>query len=156
MSLFIVLRDSRTTILAIGLSVTFCVAALLPFLVLLLAQRQRAAVTMNEARIAKETFSHTLGIVCHELRNPVHALKGILVFGSNPEGSNPGGLSAADVAQALECVDTIAGVLNDVVEMQRTDVVSPLQVLWFHQCCSVKLPWTCPPADKNAAEDDAN
>lgn len=114
-----------TTILAIGLSVTLCVAALLPFLVLLLAQRQRAAVTMNEARIAKETFSHTLGIVCHELRNPVHALKGILSLGVEDDAGG-GGLGASDVRVALECVDIIVGVLNDVVEMQRTDVVSQL------------------------------
>jgi hypothetical protein len=110
-------------VLTVGLAVTLAASALLVGLLLVIRQRQRAAATMNEARIAKETFSHTLGIVCHELRNPVHALKGVLSIGMEDSGKREG-LPAVDVAVALDCVNAIQHVLDDVLEMQRTDVVS--------------------------------
>jgi hypothetical protein len=124
------------TALTVGLALTLSLAVLLVFLLVVLRQRQRAAVTMNEARIAKETFSHTLGIVCHELRNPVHALKGILTIGVE-DGDGSGCLPASDVGVALDCVNIIQAVLDDVLEMQRTDVVRPGAFGW--RCKSAYL-----------------
>jgi hypothetical protein len=110
-------------VLAVGLVVTTLVSVAIPWMLLGWRQRQQEAAARAEARIAKETFSQTLGIVCHELRNPVHALKGLLVMIADDVrlAHLPGLLSELSTAQG--CVGTMQSVLDDVLEMQRHDVV---------------------------------
>lgn len=68
--------------------------------------------------MAKDTFSQTLGIVCHELRNPVHALLGTLTLLADERGKH------VELAPALTSVHTMKTVLDDVLEMQRHGMVS--------------------------------
>ena len=100
---------------------------LLPYIVLTWRQRQLQSAATAEARVAKETFSQTLGIVCHELRNPVHALQGTLSALMDECRPLLKPQLRAEVLAAMTCAKTMQNVLDDVVEMQRHDVVSALR-----------------------------
>jgi signal transduction histidine kinase len=123
---------TRKVVLAVGLTVTIIVSVVIPWMLLSWRQRQQEAAARAEARIAKETFSQTLGIVCHELRNPVHALKGLLVMIAEDVrlAHLPGLLS--ELATAQGCVGTMQSVLDDVLEMQRHDVVRLCRDFSYH------------------------
>ena len=117
-------RWCRHIILGVGLSMTVLVVLATPVLLEVWWRRRLQQVTEAETRIAKETFSQTLCIVCHELRNPVHALQGMLsVFLDENNGMLTTG-QRYELNSALSSVRTMQSVLDDVMEMQRQDVVS--------------------------------
>ncbi len=124
-------------VLGAGIGVTVTAAIVVPLLIVALRQRQRQKTVEAEASIVKDTFSQTLGIVCHELRNPVHALTGSL----SALMDTPGIVSVPDAVEevklAISSVSTMQCVLDDVMEMQRHDSVCrclPVQLLGCDGC----------------------
>jgi signal transduction histidine kinase len=125
----------RTQILGVGLAVTLAVMVGLPVVIVLWWQHQRQVSAEAEARIAKETFSQTLGIVCHELRNPVHALSATLgMFLEDSKSKLTPGMQY-EILTALGSVGTMQAVLDDVLELQRHDFV--------RAGCVFVCSWTC-------------
>ena len=99
---------------------TLFLAAVIPFVAVAVRQSQMSHVTKTQIRVAKETFSQTLGIVCHELRNPVHALQGMLTMFREDYADVLGPDMSKDLHAIAGCAQTMQAVLDDVVEMQRT------------------------------------
>ena len=113
----------RRVILGVGLGATFACAIIFPYIALTWRQRQRQIAAEAEADIVKNTFSQTLGIVCHELRNPVHALTGSLAALLDVHGVAALPEASEEIRLATASVSTMQCVLDDVMEMQRHDTV---------------------------------
>ena len=111
------------TILGTGLALTIAAIVVVAFLMTTWRIRQAEETAAKEARVAKETFAQTLTIVCHELRNPVHALQGTLnMLMEDSHGVLRPNLQT-ELLTAISSARTIEAVLDDVLEMQREDVV---------------------------------
>ena len=110
-------------ILGVGLGATFACAIIFAYIALTWQQRQRQIAAEAEADIVKNTFSQTLGIVCHELRNPVHALAGSLAALLDVHGVAALAEAAEEIKLATASVSTMQCVLDGIMEMQRHDTV---------------------------------
>ena len=131
----------RRLILGAGLGVTLFLAAIIPFVAVAVRQSQMSHVTKTQIRVAKETFSQTLGIVCHELRNPVHALQGMLTMFREDYADVLRTGMKRDLGAITMCARTMQLVLDDVVEMQRCNIVSVvlLHGIVVSNCVSVEV-----------------
>ncbi len=105
---------------------------IVPYFALTWRERQLKAAADAEVRIAKQTFSQTLGIVCHELRNPVHALQGIISMLQEEDAVKAEASVCNELVAAEGSARTMQAVLDSVLELQQHDLVcqySPFEVM---------------------------